>query len=199
MSEVHKNLPAHAFLLSEWEAWLDKHHTNAPGIWLKLAKKGSGIATVTYIEARDTAIRYGWIDGLINKYDESYYLIKFTPRGPKSVWSKINKAIAESFIENNQMKPFGLMAVEQARKNGQWDMAYDAPSTMEIPADFALALKKNPQAEAFYQTISKSNRYGMFYRLSQVKTPEKRSVMIEKFIAMLTAEEVLHPARKLEK
>jgi len=187
--ETYKNLHLAAFTLEEWKVWLQKNHTIAPGIWLKFAKKGSGITTVTYIEARDLAIQYGWIDGLINKFDEQYYLIRFTPRGPKSVWSKVNKAVAENLIKNKQMTTAGLATIETAKKNGQWDNAYDAPSTMQMPDDFKQALNKNLGTHEFFESISKANRYAFFYRLHHAKN---REAMIQKFVQMLENGEVFH-------
>jgi len=192
MTEIFKNLPVIEATTTEWEKWLQENHTIAPGAWLKFAKKCSGVTTVTYIEARNLAIQHGWIDGLINKYDEKYYITRFTPRGSKSVWSKVNKAIAEDFIKNNVMTPAGLLTVEAAKKSGQWDNAYDAPSTMTTPADFQQALDKNPGAHDFFETITKANRYAFFYRLHHAKTAERRAALIEKFVEMLAAGEVFH-------
>jgi uncharacterized protein YdeI (YjbR/CyaY-like superfamily) len=178
---------------ADWESWLDKHHTEPSGAWLQFAKKGSGAITLTYIEARDSAIAYGWIDGLINKYDETYYLIRFTPRNARSGWSKVNREVAEGLITAGRMRPAGLLHVETAKRDGRWDLAYDSQSTMTVPDDFSLALEHNATASEYFATLSAANRYAFLYRLQTAKRPELRAARMEKFVAMLEAGECFHP------
>jgi uncharacterized protein YdeI (YjbR/CyaY-like superfamily) len=175
-----------------WSAWLAKQHAKSPGIWLKLAKKDSGIASVTYAEALEVALCYGWIDGQVAKFDESYFLRKFTPRGPKSVWSKINRESAVALIERGAMKPAGLRAVDAAKADGRWEKAYESQRTAELPADFSKALNKDAKAKAFFATISSANRYAIIYRINDAKRPETRARRIEQFVAMLHDGNTLH-------
>src|SRR5437773_62553 len=129
---------------NQWEDWLEKNHAQTEGVWLKFAKKASGITSVNYDEALDAALCYGWIDGLVNKFDESYYLQKFTPRRSKSTWSKRNIGKVEELIKQGKMQPSGLAAIEAAKKDGRWEQAYDSPSNMAMPEDFKEVLKKHP-------------------------------------------------------
>lgn len=177
----------------EWLDWLEEHHNSAKGLWVKFAKKASGIPSITYEEAREAAIMYGWIDGLKNGIDENYYTLRFMPRLPKSGWSKINTDIAEQLINDGKMRPAGLEQVEKARADGRWEAAYHSQSTMEVPDDLREALQKNPAAEEFFATISKSNRYAILYRLHTAKKAETRAARLEKCIDMLNAGEVFHP------
>jgi uncharacterized protein YdeI (YjbR/CyaY-like superfamily) len=149
----------------DWAEWLDKHHGNAAGLWLRLAKKASGIQSITYQEALEVALCYGWIDGQKNSYDESSWLQKFTPRGAKSIWSKINREKAEKLIEDGQMKPAGLKAVEAAKQDGRWEAAYDSFSRATVPDDFQAELAKNPEAKAFFETLNRQNRYAILFRI----------------------------------
>lgn len=177
----------------DWAAWLDKNHAAAAGIWLRLAKKASGVKSVTYDEAVEVALCYGWIDGQKKSYDETSWLQKFTPRGAKSIWSKINREKAQRLIASGQMKPAGLKAVESARQDGRWDAAYDSSSKATVPDDFQAALDRNAQAQAFFATLNKANRYAILFRIQTAKKAETRAKRIEQFINMLEKQEKLHP------
>jgi len=191
--EIYKDLPVYAFeSVATWRAWLLENHTTQPGAWIKLAKKGTGVTTTTYEEARDTAIEFGWIDGLINAYDEIYYLTRFTPRKAKSNWSKVNCAVAERLIASGLMQPAGLAQVEAAKKDGRWEMAYDPPSKMAVPDDFQYALEHSPAAAEFFATLKSASRYAFLYRIQTAKTSETRAKWIEKSIEMLEAGEAYH-------
>jgi uncharacterized protein YdeI (YjbR/CyaY-like superfamily) len=176
----------------EWEAWLDKEHASADGVWLKFAKKGSGVQTVAYAEAVDVALCYGWIDSLVNSLDERFYLQKFTPRRAKSRWSKINVEKIEALMKAGRMKPTGLEQVELAKADGRWDAAYSSPANVTEPADLKKALKANPKAAEFYATLNKSNRYAIIFQLEDAKKPETRVRRLEKFMAMLERGEKLY-------
>lgn len=148
--------------------------------------------SVTYAEALEEALCYGWIDGQKQPYDNEYWLQKFTPRGPKSIWSKINVTKIEALIKFRKIQPSGLAAVEAAKLSGAWQTAYDSPSTTTIPKDFQAALDKNPKAKQFFETLNKANVYGFCWRVQTAKRPETRKARIEKFIDMLSRGEKLH-------
>lgn len=176
----------------DWEQWLAAHYEQPDGLWLKIAKKTSGQVSVTYGEALEVALCYGWIDGQKQSYDEQYFLQKFTPRRPRSVWSKVNVEKAEALIAAGKMQPAGLAQVEAAKADGRWAAAYESARTMEVPADFQAALDASPQAKAFWATLNKTNTYAMLWRLATAKKPETRTARIEKFIAMLEAGKGIH-------
>ena len=176
----------------DWAEWLRKNHAKSSGVWLRLAKKMSGFPSVSYGEALEIALCYGWIDGQKKSYDQSWWLQKFTPRGAKSIWSKINKAKAEELIKNERMKPGGLEAVERARRDGRWDAAYDSPSGATVPADFQARLNKSAKAKAFFATLDSANRYAILFRIQTAKKAETRARRIEQFIQMLERKEKLH-------
>ncbi|MFI5201286.1 MAG: YdeI family protein [Candidatus Kapaibacterium sp.] len=175
-----------------WHEWLDKHNAQQQGVWLKLAKKSSGLGSVSYMEALEEALCYGWIDAQKQPYDTEYWLQKFTPRGPKSMWSKVNVAKAEELLRAKRMKPSGLAAMEAAKKSGAWKAAYDSPGTVTIPPDFQVELDKNPKAKKFFETLNKANVYGFCWRIQTAKKPETRKTRIDKFIKMLNNGEKLH-------
>ena len=177
----------------DWAAWLDKNHVKSSGIWLRLAKKTSDLKSVSYAEAVEAALCYGWIDGQAKSWDESSWVQKFSPRGPRSIWSKINRAKAEELIKSGRMKPAGLQAIEQAKKSGQWGAAYDSHRTATVPDDFQTALDKNAQAQAFFNTLDSGNRYAILFRLQTAKKAETRARRIEQFIRMLEKKEKLYP------
>ena len=177
----------------KWEIWLAKQHSKSTGIWLKLAKKGSEIPSVTYDEALEVALCYGWIDGQKKGLDEKYWLQKFTPRGPKSIWSKINTGKAEKLIKSGEMKPAGLNAIEAAKKDGRWDAAYESQKNISIPDDFQSALDENPKAKAFFATLNSVNRYAILFRIHNAKRAETRTRRIRQFVDMLESGEKLHP------
>ena len=191
--ETFKDLPVLLFSSQkDWHIWLDENHGQHKGVWLKHAKKASGKQSVSYIEALEEALCYGWIDSQKQAYDSDYYLQKFTPRGPKSVWSKVNVAKVDALIKVDKMRPAGLVAVESAKQDGRWDVAYDSPSASKIPEDFQAALDKNPNAKHFFETLNKANVYGFCWRVQTTKKPETRKARIEKFIDMLNRGEKLH-------
>jgi len=159
---------------------------------LKLAKKDSGISSVTYDEAVGVALCYGWIDGQKKGFDDKYWLQKFTPRGQKSIWSKINTVKAEKLIESGEMKPAGLKAIEAAKKDGRWEQAYESQKTISIPEDFQAALDKNKKAKAFFVTLKSAERYSFLFRIQTAKKPETRKKRIQQYIEMLEKNEKIH-------
>ncbi len=178
---------------ADWAAWLAKNHAKSPGLWLQLAKKESGVQSVTYPEAVEAALCWGWIDGQAKRYDEKTWLQKFTPRGPRSIWSQINRDKALALIGAGQMQPAGLAAVERAKQNGQWDAAYASPKNSSVPADLQAALDTNPQAQAFFATLNSVNRFAITFRLQTAKKPETRARRLEQFLRMLANGEKLYP------
>lgn len=177
----------------DWAEWLAKNHAKSSGIWLRLAKKDSGLTSVTYQEAVEVALCYGWIDGQKKPENDRTWLQRFVPRSPKSVWSKINRDKAEALIESGQMKPAGREAIDQAKRNGRWDAAYDSPSKATVPPDFEAALRSSPRAQAFFATLGSANRYAILWRIQTAKRPETRARKIGEFIRMLERNEKLHP------
>ena len=169
---------------TKFRAWLDKNYAKAPEMWLKFAKKDSGIKTVSYQEAVEVALCYGWIDGLVRRLDDDYYIQRFTPRRPKSKWSKINRDKVEELIKAGKMTPAGLAEIERAKADGRWDAAYDSPSTIEVPDDLRRALARNAKARRFFEKLNKSNRYAVLYQIHDAKRPETRARRIEKFVKM---------------
>lgn len=170
---------------SKFTDWLDKNHDKSNGLWLKIAKKDSGIPTVTYLEAIDVALCYGWIDGQKKGFDEKYFLQKFTSRRPKSIWSKINVEKVERLIKSGQMKPAGLKAVEAAKVDGRWANAYEGQKNMAVPEDFQKALNKNKKAKAAFEALKSSERYSFLFRIHNTKKPETRERRIKQFVEML--------------
>lgn len=176
-----------------WEAWLEEHHGSVDGVWIQFAKKASGLASVTYAEALDVALCYGWIDGQTRRFDEDYYLQRFTPRRPRSKWSKINRENGARLIEAGRMKPAGRREIERAKADGRWDAAYDSPSTATVPEDLRCELNENPEAAAFFETLNGTNRYAILYKIQDAKKPETRARRIKKFVAMLNKGEKPYP------
>lgn len=170
---------------SKFADWLAKNHETSNGLWLKIAKKDSGISSVTYAEALDIALCYGWIDGQKNSFDEKYFLQKFTPRRPKSIWSKINVEKVERLIESGQMKPAGLKAIEAAKADGRWANAYAGQKNMAVPEDFQKALSKNKKAKAAFESLKSSERYSFLFRIHNAKKAETRERRIKQFVEML--------------
>jgi len=177
---------------ADWEAWLDEHHATSDGVWIKMAKKGSGIPSVAYPEVLDTAICFGWIDGQRKALDEQCFLQRFTPRRARSRWSQINRDKAEALIAAGRMRPAGLAEVERAKADGRWDAAYGGQRTMTVPEDLQRELDARPQAAAFFAQLSSQNRYAILYRLHDAKRPETRARRLAKFVAMLEAGETIH-------
>jgi len=176
-----------------WEAWLSEHHASARGVWLKLAKKEAGIASVSYAEALDVALCYGWIDGQKAAFDAQFWLQKFTPRGPKSIWSKINCDKAAALVAAGRMQPAGLRQIDLAQADGRWAASYDSQSKIGVPDDLQRALDQHPQAQAFFNTLNSANRYAILFRVQTAKKPETRAERIRKFIEMLLRGEKIHP------
>lgn len=175
-----------------FETWLKKNHDNSSGLWLKIFKKDSGKKTVTYAEALDVALCYGWIDGQKNAYDEHAWLQKFGPRGAKSIWSKINIGHVERLIKEDRMRPAGLSVVEKAKAEGAWAKAYDSPSQMTIPEDFLKELRKNKKAEATFMSLNKTNLFSIGFRLQTAKKQETREKRMKQIIEMLAKGEKFH-------
>jgi len=176
-----------------WEAWLARHHAGSEGVWLRIYKKASGKASVTYAEALDAALCYGWIDSQKRPKDGRSWLQRFGRRRAKSGWSRINTRNAERLIAAGRMKPPGLKEVEAARKDGRWQRAYDSPSAAVIPEDFLKELSRHRQAQAFFEGLSKANTYAIAYRLQTAKKPETREKRMLAILAMLARGESFHP------
>jgi uncharacterized protein YdeI (YjbR/CyaY-like superfamily) len=187
-------LPVLAFAgPGQLERWLEANHATAAGLWLQLAKRDSGIESVTYAEALEHALCFGWIDGQKRGLDERSWLQRFTPRGPRSKWSRINRDKAEELIERGRMRPAGAAQVERARGDGRWERAYEGQRSATVPEDLQSELEHKPAALAFFQTLNSVNRYAIIYRVGEAKRPETRARRIAKFVAMLEAHEQIHP------
>ncbi len=177
---------------SEWEQWLEQNHAVSKGIWLQMFKKGSGIASVIYTEALDVALCYGWIDGQIKSIDELSYMQRFTPRRPKSLWSKRNIEHVARLVKEGRMKPAGIKEAEAAKADGRWEIAYDPQSSMTMPQDFIIELSKDSKASAFYESLNKANKYAVAWRIQTAKRPETREKRIKEIVEMLAREEKFH-------
>jgi uncharacterized protein YdeI (YjbR/CyaY-like superfamily) len=178
-----------------WHAWLAANHGRSRAALLRIPKAGRGTATLTYSEALDVALAWGWIDGQKRGLDDSAWLQRFTPRTAKSPWSKINRARAEALLSAGKMQPPGLAEVERARSDGRWERAYDGPRTSTVPDDLAAALARLPKARAFFESLDSANRYSILYRLQTAKTDQTRAERIAKFVTMCARGETLHPRR----
>jgi uncharacterized protein YdeI (YjbR/CyaY-like superfamily) len=176
-----------------WEVFLEEQHAPSDRLWLKIAKKGSGIESVTYGQAVEVALCYGWIDGQARRFDEYYYLQRFTPRRPRSKWSKVNREKVTALMERGEIKAAGLREVERARADGRWDAAYDSPSTATVPEDLLRELEKNEQASEFFSELDGRNRYAILYQIQDAKRPETRARRIAKYVAMLAEREKPYP------
>jgi len=176
-----------------WFSWLRKNHATSSGVWLRIAKKGANVTSVSYLQAVDAALCCGWIDGQKKSDDARYWLQRFTPRSEKSIWSKINREKALRLIELGQMKAAGLREVERAKRDGRWEGAYDSPSGATIPADFQAVLNKIPRAKAFFATLDSRNRYAVLFRIQTAKKAETRARRIKQFAEMLSQHEKIHP------
>jgi len=193
MTEERAGLPIIAFNdLAALERWLEAQPADSPGLWIKLAKAGSGMASVTKAEAIDAALCHGWIDGQLDKYDDAFWLVRFTPRKARSKWSQVNRARAQELIEAGRMRAQGMAQIEGARADGRWDAAYAPASKAQVPRDFQAALDKSPEAAAFFSTLTGANRYAILYRIEAAKKPETRARKIATFIAMLERRETVH-------
>lgn len=183
---------------SQWERWIAKQPRSSKGVWLKLAKKDSGIRSVSHQEAIDGALCHGWIDGQLQKYDERCWLIRFTPRSSRSKWSKINQARARTLSDDKRLSPAGLEEIQRAKADGRWEAAYAPQSKAVVPLDLQQALDKNPKAKQLFLKLDSANRYAILYRVHDAKKPETRAKRIEQYVEMLARGETLHP-RKGEK
>jgi uncharacterized protein YdeI (YjbR/CyaY-like superfamily) len=191
---VRDELPILTFSsAAAWEEWLAGRHDTAAGVWLKIAKRGAAEATVSYQEALEAAICFGWIDGQKGRLDDEFWKQRFTPRRPSSRWSKINTDKAVALIECGRMRAAGLREVDQAKADGRWDSAYAGGATMEIPDDLREALSADAVAAEFFETISSVNRYAILYRIGSVKRPETRARKITQYVAMLADHKTIHP------
>jgi uncharacterized protein YdeI (YjbR/CyaY-like superfamily) len=187
-------LPAIPFASpGEWEEWLEDHHAVSDGVWIKVAKKDSGIESVSHPEALEIALCFGWIDSRREALDERYFLQRYTPRRPRGRWSRINREKAERLIADGRMRPAGLAEVERAKADGRWDAAYAGQRSAAVPDDLQRELDARPAAKAFFAGLSSQNRYAILYRLQDAKKPETRARRLAKFVAMLEAGETIYP------
>jgi uncharacterized protein YdeI (YjbR/CyaY-like superfamily) len=176
----------------DWERWLSQHHMQIEGIWMKVAKKGASAKSIAIGDALDIALCYGWIDGQRRAYDDTYYLQKYTPRRPKSLWSKVNIAKVEALIAGGRMQKPGFEAIEAAKADGRWQAAYASQRTATIPPELEAALKRSPKAKAFYDTLNKTNKYAVIWRLLTAKTEKTKSARLQKMIDMLEDGKAFH-------
>lgn len=188
-----QDLPTKTFeSAKEWELWLSNNHAASGGIWLKFAKKASGITSITPQEALEVSLCYGWIDGQRNRFDDKYFLNKYSPRTKRSMWSKRNRELAEGLIKAGKMQPAGLQEIDRAKQDGRWEQAYDSPANMQIPEDFLTELKQDQAAYQFFQTLSKTNTYTIAWRLQTAKKPETRQRRMDKILSMMKSGEKFH-------
>ena len=177
---------------AEWEAWLEAHHADSDGLWVKIAKARTGIESVRYPEVLESALCFGWIDARREALDDEWFLQRFTPRRARSRWSRFNRDTAERLIAEGRMRPAGLREVERARADGRWDAAYEGQRTAAIPDDLQRELDARPAAKAFFAQLSSQNRYAILYRLQDAKRPETRARRLARFVEMLEAGETLY-------
>jgi uncharacterized protein YdeI (YjbR/CyaY-like superfamily) len=180
-----------------WQKWLESNHLKSNGLWLRLAKKGSGLKSVSYSEAVEIALCYGWIDGQKKAESEQAWLQRFLPRSARSIWSKINREKALALIAQDHMKSAGLKAIEAAKENGTWESAYDSPRSAEVPTDLQAALDASPRAREFFQSLDRANRYAVLFRIQTVKKTLTRAAKIRHFVEMLERNLRIHEPRKL--
>jgi uncharacterized protein YdeI (YjbR/CyaY-like superfamily) len=195
MGKAARDLPVIAFKSQQaWDAWLTSQPAQSKGLWLKLAKKSSGIASVSKPEAIDTALCHGWIDGQLDSFDDKYWLIRFTPRQSTSKWSEKNRTRALQLVELKRIQPAGLNEIERAKKDGRWSAAYAPQSTAQVPDDLRAALTKNKKAASFFETLDSANRYAILHRIHVAKA-ETRMARIEKYVTMLIEGKTIHPPK----
>ena len=188
------DLPIMSFAsMSDWRRWLDAEHGSAAGVWLKIARKDAGLASVSYGDALSVALCYGWIDGQKRPHDDAWWLQRFTPRKAGSRWSKVNRQKAQELIDGGLMCPAGQREVDAALADGRWAAAYDGSRTATVPDDLAAALAGNEAAAAFFATLDGRNRYAILYRVQEAKKPETRARRIATFVTMLANGEKIHP------
>jgi uncharacterized protein YdeI (YjbR/CyaY-like superfamily) len=177
----------------DWAAWLKAHHASSPGLWVRMAKKGTGVASIKHAEALEEALCYGWIDGQARSEGAEWWRIRFVPRTPRSVWSKINRESVLALIEAGRMKPAGLKEIERAKADGRWAAAYASQRTIEVPEDLQAALARNARAKAHFAKLDSRNRYAILLRTHNAKRPETRARRIAQFVEMLAKGETIHP------
>ena len=193
-SKTRDELPTLRFdTPADWERWLESWHQRSSGVWLALVKKGADVPGLSYAEALDGAICFGWIDGQKAALDERFWLQRFTPRRPRGRWSQINRARADELAVAGRMRPAGAAQVEQAKLDGRWEAAYAGQRTAVVPEDLSAALAANPAAREFFATLDSANRYAILYRIDEAKRPLTRARRIERYVAMLAARETIHP------
>lgn len=193
-AESRGGLPILGFAsASLFDAWIRTQPAGSPGLWLKLAKKATGVACIGKQHAIEVALCHGWIDGQLNAYDDRFWLIRFTPRSAKSRWSAINRATVDRLMAEARVTPAGKAQVDAAQRDGRWEAAYAPQSKAEVPPDLQAALDGNPIAKAFFATLRGANRYAVLYRIQDAKTPKTRQARIDKFVGMLARHEVVHP------
>jgi uncharacterized protein YdeI (YjbR/CyaY-like superfamily) len=176
-----------------WESWLAEHGSHSKGLWVRFARKDSGVESVTHDEALDVALCYGWIDGQTRKFDDTHWDQRFTPRGPRSRWSQVNRERVLALVERGRMRPAGLAEMERAQADGRWERAYAPASRIEVPPDLAAEFEAHPAAAAFFATLDSRNRYAVLYRIHDAKKPETRARRIAQFVAMLERQEKVYP------
>lgn len=192
-----KDRPVLAFATTRaWSEWLEAHYASSRGLWLKIAKKGAAMASVTYAEALDVALAWGWIDGQKGALSDAWWLQRFTPRTAKSSWSKINRAKAEALIAAETMEAPGLAEVERAKRDGRWERAYDGARSSSLPADLVAAFAGNARARTFFETLDGANRYAILYRVQTAKKPQTRAERITRFVTLCAQHETIHPRRQ---
>jgi uncharacterized protein YdeI (YjbR/CyaY-like superfamily) len=189
--------PFHVQDAAAWEAWLEGHAALSPGVWLAIPKKGSGRTSPSYAEALDIALCFGWIDGQKASLDSSFFLQRFTPRGPRSTWSERNREHVARLTAEGRMRPAGLAEVERAKADGRWGAAYAGQATAEAPEDLRAALEADPAAAARFAELDRTNRYAILFRIGAVKRAETRARKIEEYVAMLARGETLYPRRRM--
>lgn len=180
----------------DWAAWLEKNHRQHPGLWLRIAKKESGMSSVSYAEALEVALCYGWIDGQKRPENQKTWLQRFVPRSARSIWSKINREKAHALIKGGRMKPAGVEAIKKAKANGRWDSAYDSQSRAAVPEDLQSALSSSPKAKSFFAELDSANRYAVLFRIQNAKKAETRARKIREFVEMLERGETIHEPRR---
>lgn len=175
-----------------WAKWLEKNHDESSGVWIRLAKKNSELISISRGDALDSALCYGWIDGQARSEGDATWLQKFTPRGKRSIWSKINRVKVQALIDSGEMRPSGFAEIERAKADGRWDAAYDSPKTMTVPDELQSALDKNRKAKTFFATLDSRNRYAILFRIQTAKKAETREKRIKEFVEMLARSEKIH-------
>ncbi len=195
--KIKPDLPVRSFASSaEWDAWLAAQPLTSKGVWLKLAKAASNIASVSKQEAIDGALCHGWIDGLLDKFDADYWLVRLTPRRPKGKWSRINRERALVLIKLGRMRPAGMKEIERAKLDGRWKAAYAPQSKAKVPEDLQRVLDRNPSARRNFDQLDRINRYAILYRVNDAKKPETRENRIQKYAKMLSRGETIHPVKR---